>query len=88
MVDHRRTLGESGRGYLCYILKSPAAVDEFSGVRPSTGFQVHGHQRWSPLYYGYGHMASTIGQWPSCSAARSHESPSSVEHCIAGVSHV
>ena len=55
MVDHRRTLGESGRGYPCYVLKppkitlavvsgtrSPAAVDGFSGAWPLTFFQVHG----------------------------------------------
>ena len=58
MVDHRHTLGESGRGYTSYVLKrpkialvvvsgtrSPAAVDGFSGARPSTVFQVHGRRR-------------------------------------------
>ena len=58
MVDHRCTLGESGRGSPCYVLKPqkialvvvsgirfPAAVDGFSGVRPSMVFQVHGRQR-------------------------------------------
>ena len=47
MIDHRRTLGESGRGYPSYILKPPkialvtvsgtrssAAVDGVSGARP------------------------------------------------------
>ena len=56
MVDHRRTLGESGRSYPCYVLKPPkialvvvsgtrfsAAVDGFSGARPLTVFQVDGH---------------------------------------------
>ena len=58
MVDYRRTLGESGHGYPCYVLKlakislveisrtpSSAAVDGFSGARPSTFFHVHGRQR-------------------------------------------
>ena len=58
LVDHRRTLGESGRGYPCYILKPPkialvavsgtrssAAVNGFSGARLSMGFQVHGRRR-------------------------------------------
>ena len=49
MVDHRRTLGESGRGYPCYVLKLPkiALVEyhEHGPLLPSTGFQVHGHRR-------------------------------------------
>ena len=58
MVDHRHTLGESGLGYPCYVLKpkeialvvvsgtrSPAAVDGFSGAWPLTVFQVHGRRR-------------------------------------------
>ena len=48
MVDHRRTLGESGRGYLFYVLKPPEiALVEYHehSLLPSTGFQVHGHQR-------------------------------------------
>ena len=75
MVDHRRTLGESGRGYPCYVLKppkialivvsgtpSPAAIDGFSGAWPSTHFQVH-----CLLYRGGNkHMAWTIGQWLQC----------------------
>ena len=45
MVDHRRTLGESGGSYPCYVLKpskialvvvsgtqSPAAINVFSGA--------------------------------------------------------
>ena len=58
MVDHRHSLGESGRGYPCYVLQPPkialvavsgtrssAAVDGFSGAQPSTGCQVHGRRR-------------------------------------------
>ena len=57
MVDHRRTLGETGRGYPCYVLKPPKialvvvsgarspADDVFSGARLSTGFQVHSRPR-------------------------------------------
>ena len=58
MVEHSHTLGESGRSYSCYVPKlpkialvvvsgtrSPAAVDGFSGARPSTVFQVHGRRR-------------------------------------------
>ena len=54
MVDHRCTLGESGRGYPCHILKpskialvvvsgtqSPAAIDVFLSVF----FQVHRSQK-------------------------------------------
>ena len=58
MVDFRHILGESGHGYPCYLLKppkislvvvsgirSPLAINGFSGARPSTAFQVHGHRR-------------------------------------------
>ena len=58
MVDHRRTLGESGCGYPYYVLNPPkialvwlswtwsaAAINGFSGTRPpSTSFQVYGLQ--------------------------------------------
>ena len=49
MVDHRHTLGESGRGYLCYVLKPPKiALISVSVTRSSAaidGFQVHGRRR-------------------------------------------
>ena len=58
MVDNRRTLGESARGYPYYVLNPPkialvglsrtrsaAVINGFSRTRPSTGFQVHGRRR-------------------------------------------
>ena len=57
------------------------AVDVFSGARSSTNFQVHGL-----LYRGYEHMALTVG--PVAAVLHVTESPSSVEHCIAGVADV
>ena len=55
MADHRRTLGESGRGYPCYVLKppkialvvvsgtqSPAAIDGFRWQQESA---IYGRRR-------------------------------------------
>ena len=89
MVDHRHTLGESGRSYLCYVPKPPkiALVEyhEHGLLLPSTNFQVHGL-----LSRDYDHMALTVGQW-SCSAAPDLSNPAearSVEHRVPGVAGV
>ena len=58
MVDHRHTLGESGRGYPCYVLKPPKIAlvivsrntisccrRQFFRCTASTVYQVHGRRR-------------------------------------------
>ena len=71
MVDHRRTLGKSGHGYPCYVLKlekialvavsrtrSSAAIDRVFRCTAIDEFTGAGY----PLR-GYEHMALTVGQW-------------------------
>ena len=80
MVDHRRTLGESGCGYRCYVLKLlKIALGDISWTRSPAavaGFQVYGRRRvfrCTAINDGLLYTAATVNHWPV--AAQSHGSP-------------